>query len=30
MHVYSERSKAEIQHVYLHRAAVLRPDLATK
>ena len=28
MHVYSERAKAEIQHVYLHGATVLRPDLA--
>ena len=28
MHVYSELSKAEIRHVYLHGATVLRPDLA--
>jgi chorismate mutase len=29
MHVESPRPRAEIQHVFLHGAAVLRPDLAS-
>ena len=28
LHVNTERSQAEIQHVYLHEARVLRPDVS--
>jgi chorismate mutase len=28
LHVETERGRAEIEHVYLHDARVLRPDLA--
>ncbi|WP_300682987.1 chorismate mutase [Nocardioides sp.] len=29
-HVETDRSKAEVEHVYLHGAVVLRPDLARR
>lgn len=30
VHAHTDRSKAEIRHIYLHGAATLRPDLAAE